>query len=169
MPKIVHAEHGGGTKRRQRQPAQEAQQRVTIDPHAELLAQPRPCRAPEGRSDVPQRAGKPLGAPSPGRDDLRQAFGKNPPRTPSVRTEKLPYAQLEPDAEVCPRQIGDRALIATVGASGGTSTPGTVSPGLRGGEAQCQLRCGLVYVPRLQVQRRALGQQGSWQFHLSTI
>lgn len=134
---------------------------MTTDPQAELLAQPRPCCTPRGYSHAPQRAVQSPGAPSPGRDDLRQSLGKNLPGTPAARAEKPPYAQVEPNAEVGPRQIGDRALITTVDASGGTSTPGTVSPGLRGGEAQGQLRGGLVYLPRLQAERRALGQQSS--------
>jgi len=135
--KIVHAEHGGGTARRQREPAEEAQHRVPTCPQAELLAEPCPCRAPESYRNVPQSAGKPLGAPGPRCDDPRQALGKNAPFALSVGAEKLPYAQVEPDAEVRPGEIGHRTLIATVDTPGRTPTYGTVSQGLRRDDMHC--------------------------------
>jgi hypothetical protein len=147
--KIVHAQHGGGTARRQWQLVQEAQQRVPTDPQAKLLAQPRPCCAAKGYRNMLQSAGKPPGTPGPRRDKLWQAFGKNAAFAVLVGAEKLPHAQGEPDTEVCPGEIGYYALIATMDTPGRTLTHGTVSQELCRGDLHYQLGGILVQLTRL--------------------
>ena len=80
-----------------------------------------------------------------------QAFGEDAARAAPVGAEELPDPELSHDAEVCPREIREGALIVTVDASRGKPAHGTVPQGLYRGDAQGQLGCHLVQMPRLQV------------------
>ena len=55
------------------------------------------------------------------------------------------------DADVCPREIREGALIVTVDAARGKAAHGTMHQSLSRGDAQGELGCHLVQMPRLQV------------------
>jgi hypothetical protein len=58
--------------------------------------------------------------------------GKNAARTAPIGAEKLPDTQLQHDALVGPREIGDGPHMATMDAPRGTPAHGTVHQRLRG-------------------------------------
>jgi hypothetical protein len=105
------------------------------------------------------------GPPGPGRDELGQALGEDPARAAPVGAEELPDTELSHDVEVGPREIRKGALIITVDASRGKAAHGTVPQGLYRGNAQGQLGCHPVQMPRLQVSRGTLREHARQEFH----
>ena len=142
--KIVHAQDGGGGTRRQRQPAEQAQQRIPADGHAELLAQQRARGPTQREGNRPEAVRQPLRPPRPGGQQLGQALGKDAARAAPIGAEKLADAELQHDAEVGPREVSDGPRIVAMDVLGGTLTDGAMDEGLRRGETQRQLGGSLV-------------------------
>ena len=91
---IVHPEHRGGRQRRDRQPAEQAQQRVPAHRQAPALAEAHPGLAPQGEAHVHQALGQPQGAPGPGGGHGGQPFGEDAATTVTIAAEPLADAQL---------------------------------------------------------------------------
>jgi len=108
---------------------------------------------------------QPQRAPGPGGRHGRQAFGEDAARAAPVGAEELPNLELSHDAEVCPREIREGAFIVTVDAARGKAAHGTVPQSLSRGDAQGELGCQLVQMPRLQVSGGPLREQAGQEFH----
>jgi hypothetical protein len=67
--------------------------------------------------DLRQPSDQPWGPPGPGRNKLGQALGEDPARAAPLGAEELSDPELSHDVAVCPREIREGALIATVDAS----------------------------------------------------
>jgi hypothetical protein len=106
-----------------------------------------------------------VGPPGPGRDELGQALGEDAARAAPVGAEELPDPERSHNTDVCPQEIREGAFIVTVDASRGKPAPGTVHQGLSRGDAQDELGCHLVQMPRLQMSRGTLREQARQVFH----
>ena len=111
---IIHPEHRGGGQRRDRLPAEQAQQRVPAHRQAPALAEAHPGLAPQGEAHGHQALGQPQGAPGPGGGHGGQPFGEDAAATVTIAAEPLADAQLEAHAVLCPRQIGQGPCVTTV-------------------------------------------------------
>ena len=148
---IIHPEAGGGGMHRQGEPTSHTPERVSADGSTQALASLRPRRPAEGHRDLRQPVDQPVGPPGPGRDALGPALGEAAARAAPVGAEELPDLERSHHTEVCPREIRAGAFIVTVDASRGKAAHGTVHQRLSRGDAQGQLGCHLVQMPRLQV------------------
>ncbi len=111
---VIHPEHRGGRQRRDRQPPEQAQQRIAAHRQAPALAEAHPSLAPQGEAHVHQVLGQPQGAPGPGGGHGGQALGEDAATTVTIATEPLTDAQLYAHAVLCPRQIGQGPCVTTV-------------------------------------------------------
>jgi hypothetical protein len=94
------------------------------------MAELRPRRPAEGHRDLRQPLDQPVSPPSPGCHELGQALGEDAARAAPVSAEKLPDPERSHDADVCPWEIRQSALIITMDAARGKPAHGTMHQSL---------------------------------------
>ena len=161
----IDAKDRGRRKARQRLTAHHAQAGVPTHPQAPALAQTYTGRAPKGQAERDEALSQAQRAPSPGRHKLGQARGEAAARAAPVGAAKLPDPELSHDADVCPWQIRQSALIITLDAARGQPAHGTMHQRLSRGDAPGQLGCPLVHMRRLQVSRGPLREHARPEVH----
>jgi len=147
---IVDTQDGGGSARRDRQPAEQAQQRVPAHGDVELLAQPHASSPAQRPGQRRQACRQPCRPPGPGGGHIRQALRADLTGARRVVTEKLPYAELPRDTPSPSGQIRQRTLVAAVDTLGHPCALRTWHPGRRRSDMQHDLGRPVIDVPRLK-------------------
>jgi len=113
---IVHAQRRGRGKRRDRQPAEPAPQRVPAHCQPPAPAQAPSALSSQGHAEVHATLGGPQRASGPGSGHRGETCGKNAAAAVAIAAEPLADAQLQAHAVLRPRQIGQSPFIGTVDA-----------------------------------------------------
>ena len=153
---IIHAEDGGRGKRRDRLPAEQAQQRVPAHHQVPRGAEVHPSRPAERHAEGHKALGKPQRAPRPGGRDGGQPFGEDMAAAMAIAAKPLADAQLEAHAILRPGQIRQGALIVTMDTLRRSSAQRTGHAGLHRAHAQGDLGRGIIDLARLEAQQRGI-------------
>jgi hypothetical protein len=131
---VVHGHDPRRFRRRQWQPADEAQHRVWTGRHSQVVQQPCCCFAAQCRTDLALRLGQPGGPARMGRHQFRQALGKGASGAFGVAAVGpfRPYRDMDPAPDR--RQVSRVPAIAAVH---GTARASAVRVAVAGPGAAC--------------------------------
>jgi hypothetical protein len=153
-----------GNNRRAGGTADHPQQRVPTHHESEVPAEPNPGRPPQRQAHGEETCRQPPGPPCPGCREAGQSCSEDAAWAGRMTAEQPADAEPPCDPVTTPREIGQRAGVATVDMPGRDIAPRAAGGRLYGGDQESDLRVCFVEVPGVQVERCGFGQDMGQRF-----
>ena len=149
---IVDAQDAWRAVARERQATDHAEEGLAIERAPQAPTQTHAGRPAQCETDGDQPCDEALRPPSPGGDHLRKPLRKDTAGVLRVGTDKLADAELPSDTGNAPGQIGKRACVPAVNTRAEDGADRTGYDLLCRGHVQGDQRCGVVEMPRVELE-----------------